>query len=175
MKEERKRYDLHENKIEDPAYREFLSPTAKAIRDRINPPAQGLDFGAGPGPALAAILRDSGYAVSLYDKFFHSDTKTLHATYDFIVCTETAEHFRQPRLELLRLWGILRPKGWLALRTELFTEEKDFPRWHYPRDPTHISIFSPQTMQWVGRWLHAKVEFPEANLALFQKPSTQRE
>jgi len=167
--EERGRYDQHRNEVEDPAYRAFLSPTAEAIVARVALPASGLDFGAGPGPALAKLLEERGYAMALYDLHFHPLPANLQTTYDFIVCTETAEHFRDPRAEFLRFKELLKPGGWLAIRTELFTGAKPFSQWHYPRDPTHISIFSEETLVWIAGWLALKLEQPSPHLALFRK------
>ena len=55
----------------------------------------GLDFGCGHGPASSrhAPQADGFSNVSLYDPFFFPDTEALTRTYDFITCTETAEHF----------------------------------------------------------------------------------
>lgn len=167
--DERQRYDQHRNDVADPAYRAFLEPTAAAIVARVPPPARGLDFGAGPGPALARMLEERGYGMSLYDVHFHPDPSVLDERYDFIVCTETAEHFRDPRAEFGRFQELLRPAGWLAIRTELYPAARPFSEWHYPRDPTHISIFTEETLRWIAGWLTLELELPSPHLALFRK------
>ncbi len=55
---ERAEYDLHRNAIDDPGYRAFLSRLAQPLLARLPPASRGLDFGCGPGPALAHMLRD---------------------------------------------------------------------------------------------------------------------
>ena len=47
----------------------------------------GLDFGAGPGPALAAMMSEDGFDVAIYDPFFQPDAEALQRKYDFITCT----------------------------------------------------------------------------------------
>jgi len=167
--EERGRYEQHRNDVSDPAYRAFLQPTADAIQAKVPPPARGLDFGAGPGPALARMLEERGYVMSLYDVYFHPDREALESVYDFIVCTETAEHFCDPRAEFLRLKERVTPGGWIAIRTELFLSSRNFEQWHYPRDPTHVSIYAPETLEWIASWLSLKLEVLSPHLALFQK------
>jgi taurine dioxygenase len=65
----------------------------------------GWIMAADPGPALAAMLREAGHEVALYDPFFAPDPAPLAAIYDFVTCTETAEHFHDPRAEFARLRG----------------------------------------------------------------------
>jgi hypothetical protein len=54
--EEKARYDRHTNQIHDPGYRAFLSRVLDPLRQQISPPALGLDFGCGPGPALVHLF-----------------------------------------------------------------------------------------------------------------------
>ena len=60
----------------------------------------GLDFGCGPGPALANMMQSDGYEMEIYDPFFFPNKDALSKKYDFITCTETAEHFFNPHDEL---------------------------------------------------------------------------
>ena len=60
-------YDLHENDPQDQGYRRFLSRMADPLLQRIAPQSQGLDFGCGPGPALAMMLEEQGHQVALYE------------------------------------------------------------------------------------------------------------
>ena len=54
--EEKAHYDHHENDPDDPRYRAFLSKLSAPLLERLPPGASGLDYGCGPGPALAAML-----------------------------------------------------------------------------------------------------------------------
>ena len=49
-REERSRYDLHENDSQDKAYRAFLMKLGGPLMERLEPGARGLDYGSGPGP-----------------------------------------------------------------------------------------------------------------------------
>jgi hypothetical protein len=42
------------------------------------------------------MLAEAGHAMALYDPFFRPDPAALERDYDFITCTETAEHFHHP-------------------------------------------------------------------------------
>ena len=62
--EERAHYLLHENDPDDPGYRTFLSKFAGPFLQKLSPGSRGLDYGCGPGPALAAMLREAGHDTS---------------------------------------------------------------------------------------------------------------
>ena len=145
---ERAEYDRHQNAVDDPGYRKFLGRLAAPLSERVPPPATGLDFGCGPGPALAAMLREAGYTVALYDPFYAPDDAALAPGYDFITATEVVEHLARPGAELRRLAGLLRPGGWLGIMTKLVIDRERFAGWHYIRDPTHIGFFSREAFAW---------------------------
>src|SRR5690554_5843687 len=71
--EEKALYDDHENAVDDPGYRRFLSRAFEQVTRYKPPPARGLDFGCGPGPALVAMAREAGYAMWAYDKYYCPD------------------------------------------------------------------------------------------------------
>ena len=82
--QERDIYQLHDKDPSDAGYRKFLSKLTEPLLERLPPGASGLDFGCGPGPALAQMLEAEGMDVSLYDPYFYSSTSVLDQTYDFI-------------------------------------------------------------------------------------------
>lgn len=165
---ERERYLLHENASDDLGYRDFLRPVFEMVRARRGPPAMGLDFGAGPGPALAEMLAGAGYAMTLYDPFFHPRTDVLERTYDFVVCTEAAEHFHDPVSEFARMRRCLRKGGILVIMTQM-VPSTDFGRWYYHRDPTHVCFYRPRTFAWIaGEVGFGRVETPSASLAVLE-------
>jgi len=59
---EKQRYLLHENDVTDPGYRRFLEPLYLELKRRLPTDARILDFGAGAGPVVTHLLRESGYA-----------------------------------------------------------------------------------------------------------------
>ena len=111
---ERAHYDSHRNEIDDPGYRRFLARLTVPLLERLAPGSRVLDYGCGPGPALAAMLTEAGHDVCLYDPFYRPDTAVLEGPYDAITCTEVVEHFHEPMQELVRLRALLRPGGLLG-------------------------------------------------------------
>lgn len=168
--EEKARYDTHENYPDDPAYRNFFRPFFDALTKELPPGAKGIDFGAGPGPALAEMLRERGFSVALYDKFFHPQKDVLGENYDFVACTETAEHFQRPRAEFELFQRLLRPGGCLGILTGMLAEGKKFDDWYYHRDPTHVAFYEKRTMEWIGKRFSWESSFPAPNVTLFRKP-----
>lgn len=162
-------YGLHRNDVDDPAYRRFLSRLATPLLERIGKGRQGLDFGCGPGPALAEMLREAGHTVALYDPFFHPDAHALAVTYDFITCTEVMEHFHAPAREFRRLAAMLRPGGWLGLTTCFQTDDARFANWSYRRDPTHVVFYRVGTLEYLARQHGWTCEIPAANVALMRR------
>ena len=148
--EEKERYDQHKNDVNDPGYQNFVRPMVEEIKKNHSSTAGGLDYGAGPGPVASFMLKESGYNnVNLYDPFYHKDSSVLKQKYDFIICSEVVEHFREPALEFEKLQSILLPKGSLFIMTEIYSEEIDFEQWHYKNDPTHVIFYSQETFFWI--------------------------
>lgn len=166
---ERAHYLTHENDPHDPRYRVFLDRLALPLMNRLAPGASGLDVGAGPGPTLSVMLEERGFPMEIYDPFFAPNPRALTRTYDFITASETVEHFYQPGNEFRRLDKLLRPGGILGVMTEIFRDEQSFGKWHYPRDPTHVSFYRAKTMQWIAEYFSYDVEFPTPNVIFFRK------
>jgi len=167
--DERAEYDLHDNSVTDPRYRQFLSRLAAPLLSRLKTASRGLEFGCGPGPALAAMLQEAGHQVALYDSFYHRDQSVLQGSYDFICATEVAEHLHQPGVELDRLWSLLEPGGYLGVMTKLVVSQEAFTRWHYKADPTHVCFFSKRTWSWWAERHQAVVEFIGSDVILLKK------
>ena len=166
------RYLMHDNDPSDSGYRNFLSRLWDEIKPRLTEGAAGLDFGCGPGPALAHMMREDGFEVSLYDPYFFPDRSVLDRQYDFVTCTETVEHLRLPLKEFKLIDSLLVPFGQLGVMTGMLEDRAEFPGWYYQRDPTHIAFYSRLTMLWVGHEFGWDVEFPSANVTLFRKVRT---
>lgn len=167
---ERAQYETHENDPLDPGYRRFLGRLAEPLVARLPAGAEGLDYGCGPGPALAMMLREAGFPTAVYDPFYVPDTAPLERQWDFITCTEVVEHFHHPAVEFDRLHGLLRPGGWLGVMTELLTDDARFAGWRYRRDPTHVAFYSEAVLTWIARRYGYALQRPGRNVALFCKP-----
>ncbi len=163
-------YQSHENHVEDPGYRGFLAKLVEPLRAKLTPGSKGLDYGCGPGPALAHMLREAGHDVALYDPFFQTDRAVLEEDYDFVTCTEVAEHFFDPAGEFARFDRMLRPGGWLALMTCFQTDDDKFARWHYRQDPTHVVFYKRETLSFVAGRFGWRFESPTKDVVLMRKP-----
>lgn len=168
---ERDYYLTHQNTVDDPGYRAWLSRLSGPLLERMAPPAMGLDFGCGPGPALAAMLTEAGFEMAVYDPQFAPDASVFERDWDFITATEVLEHLHRPAEELERLWSLLRPGGWLAVMTRRLPALAEFPRWHYRRDPTHIGFFAAQSFAWLAARWRAELELLGDDVALLRKPA----
>jgi hypothetical protein len=166
---ERAHYGTHENDPDDPGYRAFLARLADPLAERLPPGAEGLDYGSGPGPTLSRMMAERGFPMRDYDPFFAPDGEALRGTYEFVACSETAEHFHDPAEEFARLDGLLRPGGWLGVMTEMLDDSRDFAGWRYARDPTHVCFYHADTMRWIADAHGWRMETPARNVVLFQK------
>jgi len=167
--QEHAQYLLHNNDPGDVNYRHFLNQLLKPLLSAIPGARSGLDYGCGPGPALAFMLREMGHSVELYDPFFCDQESVLRKTYDFITCSEVVEHFHRPAEEFSRFDRMIRPGGVIGIMTGMLTDDIDFPGWHYRRDPTHVLFYTPQTMRYLASRHSWRCEFPAKNVTLFFK------
>lgn len=167
--QEKTRYDEHQNDPGDPGYREFLGRLATPLLKRLPPGAQGLDFGCGPGPALAGMVAEAGHDVSVYDPFYAPDQSVLERKYDFITATEVLEHLHRPAETLELLDSLLRPGGLLGVMTEFLTNDRRFAGWYYRQDLTHVVFYAEQTLRMIARLRGWAIDIPRKNVAIFQK------
>ena len=169
QEEERAVYQLHDNQPEDAGYRRFLSKLVEPLLEQLPNGATGLDFGCGPGPALARMLGEAGFPMAVYDPFFAPDTPALKRQYDFITCTEVVEHLHRPAEVFRQLNSLLKPGGWLAIMTCFQTDDARFAHWHYRRDPTHVVFYREQTFTWLAEHFGWQLTVPRKDVAIFRK------
>lgn len=168
-KEELDRYKEHDNDVYDLGYRSFLNKIVEEVVPLINKEKLGLDFGAGPGPALALMMKERGFNMDIYDPYFHRDNNLLSKKYDFVIATEVVEHFSNPFIEFTKLNKLINNNGYLAIMTKLYKNSDDFKNWYYKNDFTHISFYSKKTMKWIADKFQYRVEFPKKNIIIFKK------
>lgn len=149
-KKEFEQYEHHENSIDDPDYVAFFEEFLQAaVFPFVNDGKEALDFGSGPSPVLAQILeRDYDYDVTIYDLFYEPETDYKNQTYDLITTTEVMEHIPDPIETFKELKALMHKDSILSVMT-LFHPKDDtkFWGWHYIRDFTHISFFTPEAMK----------------------------
>ena len=166
---EKAEYDRHENHPDDPSYRRFLATLATPLLERLAPGSKGLDFGCGPGPALAAMLEESGHRVSVYDPYYFPDQDALERQYDFVTATEVVEHLHDPAGTLELIDRLVRPGGWIGIMTRFQTDDARFANWHYRRDPTHVVFYRIATFRWLGESLGWNMDIIPPGIVLARK------
>ncbi len=145
--DERKRYTMHQNKIDDEGYLAFLNQAIEPTLPYLAPGFRGLDYGCGPSQILSKLLKLKGISCENYDIFFAKHD--FNPPYNFIFSTECFEHFREPKTEITRICKLLEPRGILTVMTELWKTKKEFSRWHYNKDTTHLSFYHKKTMDFI--------------------------
>jgi hypothetical protein len=162
--QEKKRYDAHENSVEDPSYVEYFRRFIDAaVKGNSKAGGRGLDFGSGPSPVLATILeRDYGFTMDIHDPFYAPEKPFLGKRYDLVTCTEVVEHLSQP-LAYFRLFeGLLEDDGLLAIMTSFHPQDDEaFLNWHYRRDASHISFYTLKTMERIAREVGLRIVYSD--------------
>ncbi|MGQ8364718.1 class I SAM-dependent methyltransferase [Glaciecola sp. 1036] len=168
--QEKAEYDQHENQLDDPGYIRFLSRAINPLLERLPEDTsnlRGLDFGCGPGPALATYLNNHGIDTEKYDPLYFPDNQLLQNTYDFVTCTEVVEHFNSPKQSWLQLFKLLKPNGILVVMTKLVIDQARFANWHYKNDPTHICFYSYKTLSFIAKEANYWVSLVNKDVAIF--------
>lgn len=151
--DERARYGEHRNSNDDPGYLRFLQEFIDvAASPWISPEARILDFGSGPDPVLAGLLRQEGYDCDIHDPIFARTRLWKRKYYDAILLHEVAEHFRDPATSFRVLTSRIKQGGILAIRTRFLpdpargTWKADFDSWWYRMDRTHVAFYRPESL-----------------------------
>lgn len=142
-------YENHENSIDDPRYVAFFEKFLhSAVFPFVNEGKTAFDFGSGPSPVLAQLMeRDYGYHYSIYDKFYAPQKTYVGEKFDLVTSTEVMEHIADPIPIFKELKNLLKADGILAIMTLFPPKASDqFFGWHYMRDMTHVSFYTPEVM-----------------------------
>jgi len=170
---EKKHYDLHRNSIDDEKYCEFLqkliTPLLKQVEQDYGAGAFGLDYGSGPAPVLAELVRRKGHRMEVFDPYYANNRAVLTRTYDFVACCEVVEHMYDPQEGFSEINAVLRPGGLLGVMTGMIPDWSKFPSWHYPHEATHVCFYSSRTMSWIADFFHWRLLNVAANVGMFQK------
>lgn len=168
-KEEYAHYLTHNNDIEDERYKLFLSKLMNPLIKELKENSTGLDYGCGPGPALAKMLEEIGHKIYVYDPFFFPIHENLSKKYDFICCTETIEHFHDPYKEFHNFNELIINKGVIGLMTNFYTDDNLFEDWYYRKDPTHVVFYCEETFYSLAKIFKWNCEINEKNIVIFKK------
>ena len=170
---QKQHYDLHENDPQSLGYRAYFQRFLDFVLPQVGVVERALDFGCGESWLLATLLQEQGIACESYDPLYHPDTPYLQGGYDLIVSTEVFEHLDDPLGVLKRLMASLEEGGYLAIQTAFIPDTQEaFLAWHYHRDPTHITFFSPRSFAVMVAQTHGKVIADNGkNMIVIQKES----
>ena len=80
--EEKKRYQTHNNSMQNQGYVDFLTPVVKTLIPHLKAGSEGLDFGSGPGPILDKLFAEEDLSVKNYDPYF--DGNVCSRMYDYV-------------------------------------------------------------------------------------------
>ena len=157
--EEKQIYLSHENSADNVGYVNRFREMIETYLLPENPTNLNvLDFGSGPEPVLADLLKSYGFSVDIFDPYFAPDQGYRHRTYDIITLTEVVEHLKDPLSELAALVHLLKLGGRLAIMTQFHPmNEREFLNWWYRRDPTHIGFFRTKTFGIIANQLSLKI------------------
>ena len=146
---ELKQYQNHNNTMQSSGYVEMFDVFMKITFERyLKNIKTVLEFGSGPGPVLAELLKQKGLDVDIYDKFFAPKKVYENKQYDLITSTEVLEHIQNP-VEIFGFFAShLNKGGYLAIMTQFHQNNtSEFQKWWYKNDPTHICFFRPYTFE----------------------------
>lgn len=171
--QEKKRYELHKNGIENSGYVKFLNKAIEPALSYLTSGMKGLDFGCGPSPTLSKILEQMNFTCDEYDPIFYP--KEWTEAYDFIFATECFEHFFLPAKELQQLKQLLKEDGYLIIMTERYNDISQFKNWYYAKDPTHVSFYHQQTFDFICSKYGFKLLFTgNQSVVILQKENTEK-
>ncbi len=147
---EKARYDLHQNNENDLSYRNYLAGLLNPLWTFLSEKEkEHLDYGCGSAQSLKFLLDQEKIKSSFYDLYFYPNEKLLQQTYDLVTCIEVIEHFNDPFEDISILISLVKKDGLLFVNTQLFKSELVFENWWYKNDPTHISIFTKETLKFL--------------------------
>ena len=156
--EEKNRYLLHDNTLDNAGYIQFLTPLAQIIKKHVSHDSLGLDYGCGPVFALEKAL--DGYThLNHYDLFFHPNKEVFNTTYDYIVLSEVIEHLKRVDEVIKLCLQSLKSNGMLFIQTLRHDDVKKIDAWWYTKEPTHIFFLSLQTFEFIAT--HYQLEIIE--------------
>jgi 2-polyprenyl-3-methyl-5-hydroxy-6-metoxy-1,4-benzoquinol methylase len=146
--DERCRYDLHDNTIENQGYVRFLSEVADIARSHLPQGAMVLDYGCGGNAVLSAILNRSGMRCDPYDPLYQGYPHPAEgARYDAVIMCEVIEHCRDVGATLRDVAGLLASGGKVIIRTQCLAPDTDITRWWYAQDITHVNFFPLRALE----------------------------
>lgn len=167
---ERSRYELHQNDKENNGYVTFLKRVIEPVLPLLTPDKVLLDYGCGPVPTLAAILKEQQLTCFNYDPIFNFTHP--HTAYDFIFTTECMEHFYYPKRDIAQIDSLIKPGGFLGIMTERWGSLDQFNTWYYKRDKTHVSFYHETSFDYICKQYRYTIYFTDHKRVIVLQKST---
>lgn len=149
LEDEKKRYEVHQNTIENEGYVQFLNQAITPTLSLLQTGNKGLDYGCGPHPTLSQLIKQHGFECDNYDPFFFPQAP--QPPYDFIFATECIEHFFFPLRDFTQIKEWLKTGGYLTILTAMWQSHEQFANWSYARDFTHVCFYHTSTMDFIAK------------------------
>tara|TARA_Y100000588_G_scaffold328715_1_gene364448 strand:- start:1818 stop:2471 length:654 start_codon:yes stop_codon:yes gene_type:complete len=166
--EEKLRYKQHRNDSNDKGYVEFLSQITEPIKKFIQEGSHGIDYGCGPNSVLSDILIKAKMHMTQYDPFFYP--KFPNDRFDFLLSTETFEHFQNPLKEIRNISSIVHSQGLIGIMTSFWQKDIFIKNWHYRRDKTHICFYTLRTFEYIADIFQFEILYTDKNrIVIFKK------
>lgn len=166
--EEKLRYMLHDNRIENEGYVSFLRQAIDPALEYIESDMKGLDFGCGPSPVLATLLGKMNILCGFFDPFFYPAID--NTDFDFVFSTECVEHFYYPRRTFERIDTLIKKGGLLIIMTNLWDDLHDFATWYYKNDPTHVAFYHRETLYFLAQTFRYDILYnDQKRVVIFRK------
>ncbi len=167
--EEKERYDLHDNTINNSGYVRYLSDIPNIISNLNIKNPKVLDFGSGKNTVLEILLKREGFSCFSYDPLYNIGLDFLSQKFDIVVLFEVIEHAYNIENELDLISRLLKKGSVLILRTELLDDSVIFKNWWYKEDPTHVNFFNFQSIENVVEKVHGEIISRMNNICIIKK------
>lgn len=162
--EQKKRYLLHDNSLQNKGYKEYLDKIIKKSADyyqRYDKKYKNLihifDFGSGPIPALTQLLAQKKYfteniCVKHWDPLFFAYDTGFKTGADIIFCIEVVEHFENPQKDFKKLADVGAKNSIFFIKTQPAPSSiQQFTTWWYKEDATHVAFYSQQALVYCAK------------------------
>ena len=166
LENEKQHYLKHNNDEDNIEYQNYMMRLIEPFLSYLKKGDEGLDFGSGPHPVMEQMFKKIGFTCFSSDPFFNFKESVLDRQYDFITCSEAAEHFCDAFQEFNLLFSLLKQDGKMAIRTK-FAPSKDFNDWWYQRDPTHVVFYSEKSFHFLADKYSKRIIFLPNDISIF--------
>ena len=174
--EEVSRYDKHNNTADSPGYVKYLEEVAGYLSKIPVDSPSILDFGCYKTEVLVSILTKQGYDCKGYDPCYKIGLSNLTDRYDVLILCEVLEHLYDINKEIDLIENLLKPgTGYILIRTELYSKDKDIKKWWYTNDETHVFLPSEHTIGLIGKKLDREIIYSDGRRYIILGPASDKE